>query len=105
MNRTTGRPNTRADCNHIARPCPYVGCRYHLYLDVGQNGLLLINFPNLEVDELIFSCALDVAMGGQSTHRHIGEYLNLSQERVRIIEYEARGKLASSPLSRFRHDH
>ncbi len=28
------RPRTRGDCLAEARPCPWVGCRYHLLLDV-----------------------------------------------------------------------
>lgn len=28
------RPRTRADCLQEARPCPWVGCKYHLLLEV-----------------------------------------------------------------------
>jgi hypothetical protein len=56
------RPRTRGECEHAARPCPFVGCSMHLYLDVSpDNGSTKINFPHLEVWELPVSCALDIA--------------------------------------------
>lgn len=36
------RPRTRADCVDGPRPCPFVGCRYHLLLDVNHKGSLAI---------------------------------------------------------------
>ncbi len=30
------RPKTRADCQAEARPCPWVGCRHHLLLEVAK---------------------------------------------------------------------
>ena len=32
------RPVTRGDCLAEARPCPWVGCQYHLLLDVAKAG-------------------------------------------------------------------
>ena len=32
--RSYWRPKTRGDCANVARPCPYVSCKYHLYIDV-----------------------------------------------------------------------
>jgi hypothetical protein len=56
------RPKTRGDCVDGPRPCPWVGCRYSLYLDVNpKNGVIKFNHPALEVEELVESCALDVA--------------------------------------------
>jgi len=31
------RPTTRADCGQEARPCPWVGCRHHLLLEVARS--------------------------------------------------------------------
>jgi hypothetical protein len=31
------RPKTRADCRAEARPCPWVGCRYHLLADIADS--------------------------------------------------------------------
>jgi hypothetical protein len=28
------RPQTRAECSDMERPCPFVSCKYHLYIDV-----------------------------------------------------------------------
>src|SRR5262245_58822719 len=56
------RPRTRGECENVERPCPYVGCRYNLYLDVDpRSGSIKLNFPDLEPDELVESCALDLA--------------------------------------------
>ena len=49
------------------RPCPYVSCKHHLYLDVTEFGGIKLNFPGLEVWELEETCALDVAERGGVT--------------------------------------
>lgn len=81
------RPQTREDCSQGERPCPWVGCKYHLYLDVNAaTGSIKLNFPHLEPDELLETCALDVAeQGGVSLHS-VGQLLNITRERVRQIE-------------------
>src|SRR5688572_696068 len=44
------RPATRGECKEEARPCPWVSCKYHLYLDVNpETGSIKLNFPDLEV--------------------------------------------------------
>ncbi len=58
------RPRTRAECIDGIRPCPFVGCRYSLYLDVNpKNGVIKFNHPHLEPSDMPpnTSCALDVA--------------------------------------------
>ena len=32
------KPQTRAECVDGPRPCPYVSCKHHLYLDVRRRG-------------------------------------------------------------------
>ncbi len=96
-------PMVRGACASIERPCPYVSCQHHLYLDVdGATGSIKLNFPDLEVDELEHSCALDVALGtgdpatgqgGGNTLEEIAKILNLTRERVRQIEVSALAKL------------
>lgn len=84
------RPHTRSECAGGPRPCPWVSCRYHLYLDVSpRSGSLKLNFPDLEVWELEESCALDVADRGQAGSEEIGSLLNLTRERARQLEEEA----------------
>lgn len=77
-----GRPRTRGECGE-QRPCPFVSCRHHLYLDVSPiTGSIKINFPDLEPWELEHSCSLDQADLGWSTQDAVGQVLNLSHARV-----------------------
>jgi hypothetical protein len=88
------RPRTRADCEDAVRPCPYVGCYYHLYLDVNPDtGSIKLNFPDEEVNALSETCALDVADGHRLTLLEIGKLMNMTRERVRQIEAAAIRKL------------
>ncbi len=88
------RPVVRGECVGAPRPCPYVGCRYHLYLDVHpRTGSIKYNFPHLEPHELPYSCALDVADLGGLTLENVGELTNLTRERIRQVETMARNKL------------
>ena len=83
------RPRTRGDCLNGARPCPFVTCRHHLYLDVSPNGSIRINHPQIDVGDLQESCSLDVADRGTHKLVEIGKLLNVTRERVRQLE--ARG--------------
>jgi hypothetical protein len=88
------RPATRGECTNVARPCPYVSCKYHLYIDVNpRTGSIKINFPDKEVWELKNSCALDVAQQGGITLEEVGEILNLTRERIRQVEVRGLMKL------------
>jgi hypothetical protein len=92
--RTYWRPASRGECANVARPCPYVSCKYHLYIDVNPNtGSIKINFPDKEVWELAQSCALDVAQQGGITLEEVGEILNLTRERIRQVEVRGLEKL------------
>ena len=67
------RPVHRSACREGERPCLYVSCRYHLYLDVNpMTGSIKINFPDKEVWELEETCALDVAERGGITLEEVG---------------------------------
>ena len=78
----------------MARPCPYVSCKYHLYIDVNPStGSIKVNFPDREVWELKESCALDVAQQGGITLEEVGEILNLTRERIRQVEVRGLMKL------------
>jgi len=81
------RPVTRAECQGAQRPCPWVACKHHLYLDINpRTGSIKINFPDLEPWELQHTCALDVADNGGLTLEEIGVITNLTRERVRQVE-------------------
>jgi len=88
------RPVSRDDCNSIPRPCPFVGCRHNLYLDVNEEtGTIKFNFPWLEPHEMEESCALDVAGEGDHTLEVVGEFINVTRERVRQLEEVVEAKL------------
>ncbi len=84
------RPTKRGECINGLRPCPWVGCKYHL---LWESKHIRENFKTLTDDELadyVFkmdeSCALDVSDSGQ-TLQFIADIMELSKERVRQIAY------------------
>lgn len=93
------RPRTRADCVNGPRPCPFVSCRYNLFLDVNpDNGAIRFAFPGKALDELEHTCALDVADAGGVTLDAIGQLLNVTRERIRQIESNAIEALEGADL-------
>lgn len=90
------RPKTRAECAAVPRPCPFVSCAHHLYLDVSaRTGSIKLNFPDLEPDELPAdaSCVLDVSDRDGETLQRVGNIMNLTRERVRQVEVKGLAKL------------
>jgi hypothetical protein len=88
------RPSTREQCREDVRPCPWVACKHHLYLDINpETGSIKINFPDLEPWELRHTCALDVAERGGITLEEVGEIMNLTRERIRQVEVRGLLKL------------
>ena len=89
-------PRTRVDCVGGERPCPFVSCKHHLYLDVSaRTGAIKLNFPDLEVWEMSETCALDVADRGGTTLEEVGAIMNLTRERIRQVEVKGLAKLAA----------
>src|SRR5688572_23421296 len=40
------KPRTRAECADGPRPCPFISCKHHLYVDVSpRTGAIKLNFP------------------------------------------------------------
>ncbi len=101
------RPLTRGDCDEDpGRPCPWVGCSHHLYLDVNpETGAITFNFPHLEVWEMAETCSLDVADRGGITLEEVGKFTNRTRERVRQIQERAlaQGKAAGLEIAPDRH--
>jgi hypothetical protein len=90
------KPVAREDCQGGARPCPFVSCKHHLYLDVSaRTGAIKLNFPDLEVWEMTETCALDVADRGGTTLEEVGAIMNLTRERIRQVEVKGLAKLAA----------
>lgn len=90
------RPPNRSICEQGVRPCPYVSCRYHLYLDVRGDGVLRVNFPEREPDEMMASCALDMAEDGPRTLDQVAGLMGMSKERARQLEASAFEKIRTA---------
>lgn len=89
------RPVRRLECVNVPRPCPYVGCKYNLYVDVDpKTGTIKLNFPDIEPHEMGVSCALDVADEGGATLEEVGSMMNLTRERIRQVEIRALRRIA-----------
>ncbi len=93
------RPTNRSECIDGPRPCPYVGCKYHLFLDVSWSGSIIVNWPAAvddadgpDLSMLGETCALDVADRGGLTLEDVGACMNLTRERVRQIEILAESR-------------
>lgn len=94
------RPESRSDCVDGQRPCPWVSCKFHLYLDVNPiTGSIKLNFPDKEVWELEDSCVLDVAERGPVTLEEVGTIMNLTRERIRQLEASGTKKIKATRLA------
>lgn len=94
------RPKTRAECVDAARPCGWCSCVHHLMVDVSRaTGAIKYNFPDLEIDEMSETCALDIADRGGETLEVVGGFLNLTRERVRQVEVKALRKMHAAGVN------
>jgi len=87
------------------RPCPYVGCRQHLLLDVTPGGHVRLTRGILPwEDDGLPTCALDIAEGLiefeqlQENDRNVtldvvGRVMGVTRERARQLEETALKKL------------
>ena len=80
------RPTRRSQCEDGVRPCPWVSCRYNLYLDVRADGIIKLNFPDRDPDGMTMSCAIDLAEDGPRTLDQVATLMGMSRERARQIE-------------------
>lgn len=89
------RPRARRDCEGQHRPCPFVTCRHHLFLEVKGNGNIKLNHGAVELEQLVHTCSLDVASARPEglTQDEVGLLLNLARNRVQQIEESAVRKL------------
>jgi len=97
------RPKTRGDCLpggvNAQRPCPFVSCAHHLYLDVLRKGAIKLNFPDVDpesLEKMPSTCALDVADERGATMERVGKTVNMTRERVRQIEEKAKPKMLAA---------
>jgi hypothetical protein len=104
------RPHARSQCATGPRPCMFISCKHHLYLDVNPaTGSIKLNFPDKEIWEMGETCALDVADRGGITLEEVGAIMNLTRERIRQVETRGLLKLRAmaedEPRSRLGNDH
>jgi hypothetical protein len=99
--------------NHC-RPCVWLSCKFHLFLDVTRAGSLKLNFPAESVDGLVDNlvamketCVLDVAGGPDGTSdgdgvtlEDVGGLMNVTRERIRQMEEKFKRILKASPAVR-----
>ena len=85
------RPRYRSECRDGPRPCPYVACKFNLFLDITPRGGLRIPFGEEpeDLDKLTESCALDIAERGPVTLEYVASVQAITRERVRQIELSA----------------
>ncbi len=84
------RPLTRGECKAEQRPCPWISCRHHIFLDVNPTtGALKINFPGVEVEDMVNTCSLDVADNGEHTLEEVAKFIGVSRQRAEAIEHVA----------------
>lgn len=95
IQRVASAPAKRSECINGPRPCPYVGCRYHLFLTVQSRGNIV--FPYGEDPAALLTmpstCALDVASRGQVSQPDVAALLKATRQRIDQEEIVAKQKL------------
>ena len=91
------RPQYRGQCKDEERPCPWVSCKYHLYLDV-KKGVIRYADKDKEPWEMKESCVLDVIENsGAMVEEDIADILSIHRSRVEQIMYQIKLKLQQIP--------
>jgi hypothetical protein len=92
------RPHVRRDClpggMNEERPCPWVACKHHLYLDCICDSRsiepVLIANTCKNPENMEHSCVLDLVENNKAyTLEYIGGLLGIVRERVRQLEDKA----------------
>lgn len=98
------RPKTTAECPP-GDYCPFVSCKFHLYLDVNlETGTLILNHPHLNVWEMEECCVLKAIAKKHRTQEdgytleEVGRLMGLTRERIRQIEQEVRAKVRGAAV-------
>jgi hypothetical protein len=93
----TTMPSTWGECQERDDPfCPFVGCKFHLYLYIDQaSGAVIVNFPGKEPWELEQTCALKVVQDNPNGMEleAIAALMNVTDAVVQRMEARSRGDL------------
>src|SRR5690349_10385512 len=81
------RPRVRSECIDGPRPCPFVSCRHHLYLEVRKDQIR--THFTYAPEDMTESCSLDVADRGGVTADDVGELMGFTRARGQQILAEA----------------
>lgn len=114
------KPQTRAECDTVPRPCPFVSCKYNLAIRLTDGDIRFSSAhtghshgdqrtPYQRIEELInnvvdgvhgTNCALDyadrVAKGDQMSTESVGKVLGYTREMVRQIQNSGLQKIRTS---------
>ena len=92
------RPRRRGDCIRAMRPCPWVSCRYHLFLDVNRRGSIIYRSTSdvAELHGMRYTCALDAADDGGHSERAVGRVIKQTGASVREQAMRALLKLRNA---------
>lgn len=96
---------TPEDCCYpgAPRPCPLVTCKFNNYLNVTDNGTILLTWPDKQPEDVNpeHSCVLDVADQGQDalnplTLDEIGDIVGMTRQAIdlQVIRAQANFKKA-----------
>ena len=90
------KPTCRSECSGVPRPCPFVTCRYNLFLDVTERGEIRYNYAGTEPGEMDpkASCALDVVDSfdyskGPLPQERLAELVGCSRDTVTSVIQKA----------------
>lgn len=96
------RPKVRGECASLPRPCPFVGCRYHLQLTVTRTGSIQAHqgVDAAHLRKAPYTCALDAADEGPMELREMARALDLTVEGVLLIINSGLARLAQTEVVR-----
>ena len=107
---STARPKTRGECANGPRPCPYVTCRYSLFLDQEPKGRrlkVIQEADSLDLDRITDqmleewmdgrpTCALDIAEDPDVTKLEREELEAVIMDAMSMDENEMKNVMASA---------